>query len=116
MFPLILEKKQRRRRGKRREEGEGERKRTINVRQRNMDWLPTVYAHTGDRSCNLCMCPEWASNPRPFDVQMRLQPAEPYHPGLWGILEYNVYGGLINVPSTPLQLFMDNFIDLILSL
>lgn len=69
------------------------------------------------------MCPNWgkklqlryASNLRPFGVWMRFQPAEPYQPELWDIFEYNVNGDLKNVPITPLQSFMNNFIDLILS-
>ena len=34
-------------------------------------------ALTGDQTHNLCFCPEWGLNPKPFGVGMTLQPTEP---------------------------------------
>ena len=49
---LILEREER-----------GERK-----RERNINWLPPIYALTGDGTHNLAMFPDQESNPQPFGV------------------------------------------------
>ena len=37
--------------------------------ERNINLLPPVCALTGDKTCNLGVCPQWESNPQPFGVQ-----------------------------------------------
>ena len=37
---------------------------------------------TGDQTHNLCMCPVWESNQRPFGSQAATQSNEPHQPGL----------------------------------
>ena len=41
----------------------------IDVRKRNIDWLPPVCALTGDQTRNLGICPDWGLNLPPFGVQ-----------------------------------------------
>ena len=48
------------------------------MRERNINGLPLVCAPTGDRPCNLEMCPDWETNPRPCGL---LRPTEPRQPG-----------------------------------
>ena len=50
-----------------RERGGGERERNIDMRETS-DQLPPVCAPTGDWTHNPGMCPDWESNPWPFDV------------------------------------------------
>ena len=59
-FLLLLERE---------EERERERGREMDVKERNIDCLPSVRAPTGDRTHNLGMCPDWGSNPQTFGVQ-----------------------------------------------
>ena len=48
-------------------EGEGGgRDRQTSVWERNICWLPLIYVLTGDRTRNLGVCPDWASNLQPF--------------------------------------------------
>ena len=46
--------------------GEHDRERNMDVR--NIYWLCLAYAPTGDRTCNLGMCPNWGINPWPFGL------------------------------------------------
>ena len=38
-------------------------------KERNLDQLPPQRTLTGDQTCNLGVCPDWESNPKPFGVQ-----------------------------------------------
>ena len=38
-------------------------------RERNIDWLPSVYAPTGDQICDVGVCPDWGLNLQPLDVR-----------------------------------------------
>ena len=50
-------------------------------RERNIDWLPPVRAHTRDCTHNPDMCSDQELNPQPFGFGTTLQPTEPHWPG-----------------------------------
>ena len=49
-------------------ERERERETETSVWERNIHGLPPVHAPTGDRTCNLDICPDWESKLQPFGV------------------------------------------------
>ena len=59
IFSLLLEREERR--------GEG---RETLMWERSVDWLPPVSTWNRDWTHNLCMCPDQASNPQPFDYRI----------------------------------------------
>ena len=60
------------------ERGEGRQK----ERQKHQCVVASHSPHTGDLACNPGMCPDWASNQRPFGLQAGAQSTEPHQPGL----------------------------------
>ena len=64
-------------------EGKGWRKRgrEISTWERNIDWLPSIWAPTEDRTCNWGMCPDQELNQQPFNLWNDTQATEPHQPG-----------------------------------
>ena len=52
-----------------REEEREREERYMDVRERNIDCLPSIRAPTRDRTHNLGMCPDWGWNPQTFGAQ-----------------------------------------------
>ena len=61
-------------------EKKGERHTETSMWERNIDWLPPIHVPTGDwtgdQKCNLGICPEQESNPKPFGIWDNLQITE----------------------------------------
>ena len=49
--------------------------------ERNIDWLPSAHAPTGDRTRNPGTCPDWKLNLRHFALRDDIQPTEAHWPG-----------------------------------
>ena len=60
------------------ERGEGRlRERGTRMWERNVDWLPPICTPSGDRTCNLGICPEQGSSKPPLGAETMLQLTEP---------------------------------------
>ena len=63
------------------ERGEGrekERKRNIDVWERNINWFPLIGTSTGDQTQNPSMCPDWELNLWHFALWDSAPPTEPH--------------------------------------